>query len=280
MTTHYEAIAEAARFPRSSKYHPEWILSSVSSGSACALWLAEWLSEKMDLRADMRVLDLGCGRAASSIFLRREFGVQVWAVDLECSATENLRRAQDAGVADGVFPIRADARALPFAEEFFDAIVCLDAIFYFGTDDLYLNYLTHFVKADGQIGIAGAGLTREVEGPVPDHLRDFWTQDVWSIHSVDWWRKHWQRTGIVDVEIADAMCDGWKLWFQWHRAVAPDNTVEIAALESDRGELLNYIRMVGRRRTGVTLAEPCFPLTLGSRPVNYRRTPLLRADGQ
>jgi hypothetical protein len=32
------------------------------------------------------VLDLGCGRASSSIFLRREFGVQVWAADLWFSA--------------------------------------------------------------------------------------------------------------------------------------------------------------------------------------------------
>ena len=35
----------------------------------------------LDLRPGMRVLDLGCGRAASSIFLRREFGVQRWATD-------------------------------------------------------------------------------------------------------------------------------------------------------------------------------------------------------
>ncbi len=37
----------------------------------------------------LRVLDLGCGRASSSIFLCREFGVQVWAADLWFSASEN-----------------------------------------------------------------------------------------------------------------------------------------------------------------------------------------------
>src|ERR1051325_9678244 len=111
----------------------------------------------MDLRPGMRVLDLGCGRAMSSIFLRREFGVQVWATDLWFNASENLQRVRDAGVEDGVFPLHADARSLPFAGEFFDAIVCVDAFPYFGTDDLYLNCLGHFVKAGGQIGIAGSG---------------------------------------------------------------------------------------------------------------------------
>ena len=118
----------------------------------------------MDLRPGMRVLDLGCGRASSSIFLRREFGVQVWATDLWFSASENIQRIRDAGVEDGVFPIHADARSLPFAAEFFDAIVCIDSFFYYGTDDLYLNYLARFVKPGGQVGIAGAGLMQEIEG--------------------------------------------------------------------------------------------------------------------
>jgi cyclopropane fatty-acyl-phospholipid synthase-like methyltransferase len=131
----------------------------------------------------MRVLDLGGGRAASSIFLRREFGVQVWAVDLWCDVAENGERIRDAGVEDGVFPPHADARSLPFAAEFFDAVVSIDSGFHYGTDDLYLNYLARFVKPGGPIGIAGAGLVREIEGVLPEHLRQWWTQDCWLLHS-------------------------------------------------------------------------------------------------
>jgi cyclopropane fatty-acyl-phospholipid synthase-like methyltransferase len=146
------------RFPRSSRYHPDWVLAGMSGG-ANSLWLTEWLVEEMPLRDGMRVLDLGCGRGASSIFLRREFGVQVWATDLWFSAAERLERVRDAGVDDGVFPISADARSLRFAAEFFDAIVSIDSFPYYGTDDLYASYLAQFVKAGGPIGIVGAGLT-------------------------------------------------------------------------------------------------------------------------
>jgi cyclopropane fatty-acyl-phospholipid synthase-like methyltransferase len=174
------------RFPRSSGYHPDWILASISGG-ANALWLTEWLAEALELHPGMRVLDLGCGRAASSIFLCREFGVQVWAADLWFNPSENLQRIRDARVEDGVFPIHADARSLPFAADFFDAIVCIDSFPYFGTDDLYLHTLARFVKPGGQMGIAGAGLAREVEGPVPEHLRAWWTQDcAWCLHSAAW----------------------------------------------------------------------------------------------
>src|SRR5687767_5149774 len=155
------------RFPRASGYHPEWVLAGAGS-AANALWLTEWLAEAMDLRPGMRVLDLGCGRAMSSIFLRREFGVQVWATDLWFSASENLQRIRDAGVEDGVFPIHAEARALPFATEFFDAVVSIDSFVYYGTDDLYLGYLARYVKPGGPIGIAGAGLMQEIDGAVPE----------------------------------------------------------------------------------------------------------------
>jgi ubiquinone/menaquinone biosynthesis C-methylase UbiE len=259
------------RFARASKYHHDWILASVS-GSANSLWLTEWLTEVLELRPGMRVLDLGCGRATSSIFLRREFGVQVWATDLWFNVSENLQRIRDAGVEDGVFPILADARALPFAAEFFDAVVSIDAFSYFGTDDLYLNYLARFVKPGGPMGIAGAGLMCEMDDPIPAHLREWWAQDQpWCLHSAAWWQQHLGRTGILEIESADTLPDGWRFWLDWLRLIAPDNVTEIRALEADFGSHIGYVRVVGRRRASAQLMEPVVSL-----PAQYEKRPLLR----
>jgi len=258
------------RFPRSSKYHPDWIRAGVSGG-ANSLWLSEWLSSSLDLRPGMRMLDLGCGLASSSIFFRREFGVQVWATDLWFSASNNLQRIRDAGVEDGVFPIHADARSLPFAAEFFDAIVCVDSFPYFATDDLYLNTMLRLVKPGGQLGLVGAGLVQEVEGSIPGHLREWWTPDVWTLHSAAWWRRHWERTGMVDMECADTMADGWQLWRDWVNLVAPDNTTEVNALEADAGRYLGYVRLVGRRRRDARVDEP-----IVSVPTEYTKKRLLQ----
>jgi SAM-dependent methyltransferase len=263
----------SGRFPRASRYHPEWVLAG-ASGGANALWLTEWLAEALDLRPGMRVLDLGCGRAMSSIFLRREFGVEVWATDLWFSASENLRRIRDAGAGDGVFPIHADARSLPFAEEFFDAIVSIDSFIYYGTDDNYLNYIARFLKPGGPLGIAGVGLMREFEGPVPEHLREWWSQDMpWCLHSASWWRRHWERTGVLDIEVADTLVDGWEFWLEWLAAMAPDNVVEMKALEADRGDSLGYVRAVGRRQARAPLWDPNVSI-----PAQYTKKPLLRGE--
>ena len=46
-------------------------------------WLiAEELTANLHLKRGMRVLDLGCGRGLTSVFLAEKFGVQVFAVDL------------------------------------------------------------------------------------------------------------------------------------------------------------------------------------------------------
>lgn len=259
------------RFPRSNKYNPEWLVAGCSGG-ANPLWLAEWLASGMDLRAGMRVLDLGCGRALSSIFLRREFGVVVWAVDLWFSSAENLRRVRDADVADGVYPIRADARSLPFAGEFFDAIVSIDSFPYYGTDDLYLNYLSHFVKPGGQIAITGAGMMSEVDESVPEQLSSWWEPTMYCLHSAAWWRSHWEKMGIVNVELADNMPDGWKSWLQWQNVVAPDNLAEARAIESDGGAYMGYVRVVARRRQDAKLDE-----IVQSVPTAYTAQPLLRS---
>jgi hypothetical protein len=107
---------------------------------------------------------------------------------------------------------------------------------------------------------------------------EWWTQDLWSLHSAAWCWRHWERTGIMDIELADTMPEGWQVWLDWHRVVAPDNATEIKALEADAGRYLGYVRLVGRRRGQVKLEENCWPDTLRSFPPQYTKKPLLRSQ--
>ncbi len=243
-------------FPRSNAYDPQWVAENQMGPNV--LWLAEWVTQKIGLSPGMRVLDMGCGRAMSSIFLAREFDVTVFATDLWIPAGENWMRVREARLENRVVPIHAEAHALPFAEGFFDAIIALDSYSYFGTDDLYLSYIIRFLRPGGQMGIVVPGLVAEFDDGPPDHLvepqnngKRFWEPDCWTFHTPQWWRRHWERSSLVQVDGAEIMPDGWKHWAQHERAVEAAGTgvfpSDEEALLKDAGRNIGLVRVTARR---------------------------------
>jgi SAM-dependent methyltransferase len=151
-----------------------------------------------------------------------------------------------------VFPIHAEAHALPFADGFFDAIVSMDSYHYYGTEDRYLGgYFARLVKPGGQIGIVVPGVVTEFESAEPPkHLQSSWYFDFWTFHSPNWWRRHWERSGNVTIEVADMIPDGWKLWRDSDQISAEWNDEERGEadlLHVDAGRNLGFTRIVARR---------------------------------
>lgn len=93
-----EAMMVAA-CPRASVWDPVWVWHHQMGPTN--LWVAELLAERMRLRPGMRVLDMGCGAAATSLFLAMEYGVDVWAADLWIDPTDNLARIAEAELTGG-----------------------------------------------------------------------------------------------------------------------------------------------------------------------------------
>ena len=236
------------QFPLSAKYDVEWLYGNEMG--PCSVWLAEYLVEGMELTPGMRVLDLGCGKAMSSIFLAAEFGVDVWATDLWIPASENWVRIVDAGAGDHVFPIWAEAHALPYAHGFFDAVVSMDAYHYFGTDEMYLSYVTRFLRPGGQIGIVVPGVAAEWTDADRRKLEQYWEPYLFTHHSAAWWAALWKRSESVEVQVADRMPRGHDVWLHWDRTLKQAGVLQrngdVELLEADGGNL-TFVRAVARR---------------------------------
>lgn len=254
------------RFPRSNNYDPEFVAENQMGPSS--LWLTEWLCEKIEIDENTRILDLGCGRAMSSIFLAREYGALVFATDLWIDPSENLKRIKEFGLENKVFPIKAEAHSLPFAKNSFDVIIAVDSYGYFGTDELYLSYITSFLKPGGIIATALPGLTKEFDNfKVPDHLLQpqengnvFWEPDCFTFHSKEWWYNHWNKTCIVDFEVADNLEDGYKYWATQEKALdeAGFNLFpsDEETLLRDKGEYISFVRLVAKKKMNEEQAMP------------------------
>jgi SAM-dependent methyltransferase len=251
----FAALMRHPSFPRASRYDPAWVFANMMGPNP--LWLAEDLARRMEIAPGARLLDLGCGKALTSIFLAREYGAEVWAADLWIDPTENAARALEAGLGTSVFPLRAEARRLPFAQGFFDAVISVDAYHYFGTDVRYLSYLAQFVRPGGRIGMASPANEADPDAPgapAPSpELFEALGADWLTFRSAAWWERSWSRTRGVTVEHAEMVEDGWSLFRRSLEAAEAWSGVPVAEqpdaamLHAPEGRSLGFCRIVARR---------------------------------
>ncbi|RPI15048.1 MAG: class I SAM-dependent methyltransferase [Ignavibacteriae bacterium] len=192
-------------FPLSSKYDENWILKN--SLGENILYNLESLCEVLEYKPGMKVLDLGCGKAISAIFLANEFKVQVWAVDSFISPSENYKRIKEQSCGNQVFPLKLDARNLPFPKDFFDIIIAADSYMYFGTDEKYTPYLSQFLKPHGFLGIVDICFTKEINylADAPEYLKPHYQDKWYYVHSLGWWEKFIEKTGLLNIVRAEIL---------------------------------------------------------------------------
>jgi len=237
-------------FPLTAKYDPKWIRDNALGENA--LCQVESLARHLPLRAGMRVLDLGCGKATSSIFLAREFGIEAWAADGATSPTENRHRAIELECEARVFPLRVDAHSLPFAKEFFDVAIAIDSYLYFGTDERYLAYLIQFIKPGGFVGVVDIAFTRELQSieDAPEYLRPQYSKHWSYVHSVEWWKLHWEKTGLVEVQCAELLPESDNILSDYVLGRPPEQDEDsiMRAVPRDQEGLIALFCLVARKR--------------------------------
>jgi cyclopropane fatty-acyl-phospholipid synthase-like methyltransferase len=213
----------------------------------------EALTDVLPLAERERVLDLGCGKAVSSIFLAQEFAVGVDAVDLWIDPSENERRIAEAGFDDRITARRGDGTSLEASSGAFDAILSVDAYHYFGTAPGVLTRLTQLLRPGGRIGIVVPGVTHDEAWP--DHLQPFWQDGFETFHSPEWWAHLWAAEEVVRVDLADMLPGGADDWLTWTETVdawtlaSGDEPYRLEAemLRADRGRLLGFTRVVATK---------------------------------
>ena len=204
------------KYPLTKKYDQKWIEENWVGPNP--LQLLEELCGNLKLSPGMKVLDMGCGKGLTSVFLAKEFGVTVFANDLWIDATENRQRFDAAGVSGRVFPIHAEAHALPYANDFFDAAISVDSYHYYGADEQYFPCtFSKLVKPGGQFGIVSPGTVREYAKGYPETMKSFWEGELFSFHSAAWWRTLWEKTEIAGITACYDIPDPKGLWYPWAR---------------------------------------------------------------
>ena len=199
-----------------------------------------------------RTLDLGCGMALTSAFLANETDAKhVYAFDLWIPATDNYARIRDQGLEDKVIPIHGDAMAMPFAHDYFDAIVSVDAYHYFGCGEgVFQEKILPFVKKGGWVMIAVPGLKEKPRGRMKE-LFATWAEgdDAELFKTIGWWQRLLtdECSDECDVVVKEGECfdEAWKDWFDsGHEYGLRDRQF----LEQGLDQLLNFILIYVKKK--------------------------------
>lgn len=251
--------AESDLFPKTSNYERELVRKYSVGGNV--LYSTEALAKSMKISPGMKVLDLGCGKALSSVFLAKEYQVHVWAVDKFFSARRNFELVQLFHCEENVHPLDLDARMLPFPDNYFDCIISVNAFTYFGTDDKYLPYISRFLKPGGQIGITDICFAQEIEtvNEIPDFLRETFYDYWYHIHSLNWWENKWLKTGLLESVAPSLLGESDSMKDEYINYSRQDNADAFAAcMQKDLSNFILYFSLVGTRGSKAAFLEESF----------------------
>lgn len=210
--------------------------------------LDELLANVQIEKGNLRVLDLGCGKALNSLYFAKEKQAIVFATDLWISASDNFKRVKEWGLEDRIIPIHADANALPYPNEYFDILVCIDAYHYFGTEvGFFEEKIINLIKPGGYVMIAIPGLKEDYEGNLPDLFREWCDDYEEEFYSISWWKSLIGRSDQIEsIEVKEMECFdiAWQDWFDTkHEYAIRDKEF----LEKGLGKYLNFISIIVKK---------------------------------
>jgi len=213
-----------------------------------SLRIIDELLDNYKFEKGIRILDLGCGRGLTSIFLAQKYNVTVFAVDLWIEATENYERFKSISLEEKIIPIHADAHELPFANEYFDAVVSIDSYHYYGCEPDYLSkHLIPLVKISGKIFIGIPGLQKEFSNGIPEELVPFWENDM-NFHSCGWWINLWANESAVKIDECHEMKCMKEAWADWLMCKNEYAERDIEMMKAEGGK---YFNLVGIKATKI-----------------------------
>lgn len=227
------------------KEHKSFLLENMMGPNAFRV--TEELSSFLEITNNMRILDLGCGRGLSSILLAEKYGATVFAADLWIPPTENYLRFKEKGLEQQIVPLSVDvAKGLPFAEEYFDVILCVDAYHYFGTEQKTLPSLTPFLKKGGHIAVAVPGLQQEFPHGTPEELNPFLPEDH-HFHSLPWWISLWEEAPEIELGVCREMDSHRQAWEEWLETDNPYAIEDIPMMKAENHRYFNHVQLIGKR---------------------------------
>lgn len=234
---------------KSQKYHTPELMAKIMGPNPFAL--QEEMLQNHKIPAGSRVCDLGSGQGLTSVMLVKDFGFTVYAADLWSDPQENCEFFNQMGLSEEqIIPVKANAEALPFEKNFFDAVVSTDSYNFWGRDPDYLDdKLLPYVKSGGYIYVCVPGMKKDLHDNLPKELLLSWTPEQLAyLRDINYWRKIVNSSRDAEVLSVYEMESNENVWMDW---LSQENEIAVGdrkTMNAGGGKYLNFIAFVLRKK--------------------------------
>lgn len=149
----------------------------------------DFLGRSINLKAEDKLLDAGCGSGKAAEFLSNKYGCDVIGITISEKQVEDSALVMSS---DNVDVKLGDCHEMPFSDEEFTKAVCLEAAFHFYDKAQFSRELFRVLKQGGEVAIAD--ITLEKPNPLLH-------KDLMKCIPVKMWKEYLESAGFKEVNI-------------------------------------------------------------------------------
>lgn len=149
------------------------------------------------------ILDVACGTGATTRYLLNCYAPQqVTGINISAKQLDTCRQ-----MAPGCRFLEMDAAELTFADDSFDAIICVEAAFHFRTREKFLREALRVLKKGGVLVLSDALISSVGKEQRPHFPEANFTEQLDDYHEL------YRRVGFAEVVMEDATKQSWESSF-------------------------------------------------------------------